>query len=147
MWSPLIIWKIKTPLHMVDFWGMGSSHDTSTSLCVANRVAVVHRSAASRSMAVSGWTKWVTSAIWTPTSNGEVRCPWEILLGLTWARVDQLVVLGMGDLPPLMTGILIMGPYKPLLLGWFSHPLLYRNNGSLDPNTLGVFVFLPGYHG
>ena len=30
------------------------------------------------------------------------------------ARVDQLLVLGMGDLPPLMTGILIMGSYKPL---------------------------------
>ncbi len=26
-----------------------------------------------------------------------------------WARLDQLVVLGMGDLPPLMTGILRMG--------------------------------------
>ena len=30
------------------------------------------------------------------------------------ARVDQLLVLGMGDLQPLMTGILKMGPYKPL---------------------------------
>ena len=30
------------------------------------------------------------------------------------ARVDQLLILGMGDLQPLMTGILIMGPYKPL---------------------------------
>ena len=29
-------------------------------------------------------------------------------------RVDQLLVLGMGNLQPLMTGILIMGPYKPL---------------------------------
>ena len=26
----------------------------------------------------------------------------------------QPVILGMGNLPPLMTGILIMGPYKPL---------------------------------
>ncbi len=33
------------------------------------------------------------------------------------ARVDQLPMLGMGDLSPLMTGALIMGPYKPLLLG------------------------------
>ena len=31
-----------------------------------------------------------------------------------WARVDQLLVLGMGIIQPLMTGILIMGPYKPL---------------------------------
>ena len=30
-------------------------------------------------------------------------------------RVDQLPVLGMGDLQPLMTGILTMGPYKPQL--------------------------------
>ena len=29
------------------------------------------------------------------------------------SRVDQLLVLGMGDLQPLMTGILLMGPYKP----------------------------------
>ena len=29
------------------------------------------------------------------------------------ARVDQLLILGMGDLPPLI-GILVMGPYKPL---------------------------------
>ncbi len=27
---------------------------------------------------------------------------------------SKLLVLGMGDLPPLMTGILITGPYKPL---------------------------------
>ena len=46
-----------------------------------------------------------------------------------WARVDQLVVLGMA-IPPLMTGILIMGPYKPLLLGWWPNTLLYGNNGS-----------------
>ena len=26
------------------------------------------------------------------------------------------------------------GPYKPLLLGWFSHPLLYGNNGSWWPD-------------
>ncbi len=28
-----------------------------------------------------------------------------------------------------------MGPYKPLLLGWWVYPLLYGNNGSLDPGT------------
>ena len=35
------------------------------------RGTVVQRSAASRSMAVSGWTKWVTSAMWTPTCRHE----------------------------------------------------------------------------
>ena len=35
----------------------------------------------------------------------------------------------------LLIGILIMGPYKPLLLGWWVYPLLYGNNGSLDPGT------------
>ena len=43
--------------------------------------------------------------------------------------------LGMGNLPPLMTGILIMGPYKPLRTWVDDHPLLYGNNGSLDPST------------
>ena len=28
-----------------------------------------------------------------------------------------------------------MGPYKALLLGWWVYPLLYGNNGSLDPGT------------
>ena len=37
--------------------------------------------------------------------------------------------LGMGDLQPLMTGILIMGPYKPLRTWVDDHPLLYGNNG------------------
>ncbi len=32
--------------------------------------------------------------------------PWKFNI---WARVDQLLVLGMGNLQPLMTGILIMG--------------------------------------
>ncbi len=41
--------------------------------------------------------------------------------------------LGMGNLQPLMTGILISWVYKPLLLGWWVYPLLYGNNGSLDP--------------
>ena len=34
-----------------------------------------------------------------------------------------------------MTGILIMGPYKPLRTWVDDHPLLYGNNGSLDPST------------
>ena len=45
---------------------------------------------------------------------------------------SKLVVLGMA-IPPLMTGILIMGPYKPLRNWVDDHPLLYGNNGSLDP--------------
>ena len=50
-----------------------------------------------------------------------------------WSEVAFF--LGMGDLPPLMTGILIMGPYKPLRTWVDDHPLLYGNNGSLDPGT------------
>ena len=46
-----------------------------------------------------------------------------------------LLILGMGDLQPLMTGILIMGPYKPLRNKVDDHPILYGNNGSLDPGT------------
>ncbi len=49
------------------------------------------------------------------------------------AMVKSRVFLGM-VIPPLM-GILIIGPYKPRILGWVSHPLLYGNNGSLDPST------------
>ena len=51
-----------------------------------------------------------------------------------WAMVKSRVFLGMGNLPPLI-GFLLMGPYKPLLLGWWVYPLLYGNNGSLDPGT------------
>ncbi len=42
------------------------------------------------------------------------------------------VFLGMGNLPPLMTGILVMGPYKPLqTLGLMSlSPFFCGNNGS-----------------
>ena len=42
----------------------------------------------------------------------------------------------IGDklIPPLI-GILIMGPYKPLRNWVDDHPLLYGNNGSLDPGT------------
>ena len=42
---------------------------------------------------------------------------------------SKLLVLGM-VIQPLMTGILIMGIFSPLLLGWVSHPLLYGNIGS-----------------
>ena len=51
------------------------------------------------------------------------------------------VFLGMGNLPPLVR-ILIMGyngyinPYH-----WVDdHPLLYGNNGSLDPGTYGTLM-------
>ena len=43
--------------------------------------------------------------------------------------------LGNKLIPPLITGILIMGPYKPLRTWVDDHPLLYVNNGSLDPGT------------
>ena len=44
---------------------------------------------------------------------------------MLWSKV---AILGM-VIPPSI-GILIMGPYKPLLLGWWVYPLLYGNNGS-----------------
>ena len=52
-----------------------------------------------------------------PPSNYMVRV--STLRSFFWAsnicaRVDQLLVLGMGDLQPLMTGILISWVYKPL---------------------------------
>ena len=48
------------------------------------------------------------------------------------------VFLGMGKIPPFNDGILIMGPYKPLRTWVGDHPLLYGNNGSLDP------IYMPG---
>ena len=51
------------------------------------------------------------------------------LLTCIWARVDQLVVLGMGDLPPLIVGILIMGPYKPLRT-WVDEFIPYYMHGT-----------------
>ena len=50
------------------------------------------------------------------------------------SRLSRL--FGDGKNPTLMTGILIMGPYKPLRTWVDDHPLLYGNNGSLD---LGSF--------
>ena len=45
----------------------------------------------------------------------------------------------VGDkfIPPLI-GIPIMGPSKPLRTWVDDHPLLYGNNGSLDPSTNGA---------
>ena len=80
--------------------------------------------------------------IWSPGSSlfssYEVEAPTPTL-GNQGIRVDQLLVLGMVDLPPLMTGILIMGPYKPLR-NWVEFPIRYymENNGSLDPGTYKV---------
>ena len=50
---------------------------------------------------------------------------------------SKVAILGM-VIQPLMTGILIMGPYKPLLLGWFfPSPIIWKCHGSwstrLDP--------------
>ncbi len=50
---------------------------------------------------------------------------------------SKLVVLGMA-IPPL-----IGNPYKGYINPYYwvdDHPLLYGNNGSLDPSTLGVFI-------
>ena len=45
----------------------------------------------------------------------------------------KLPILGM-VIPPFI-GILIMGPYKPLLLGWWPFPMeIMDNNGSLEPS-------------
>ena len=52
-----------------------------------------------------------------------------------WARVDQLLVLGMGNLQPL-----IGNPYNGYINLYYwvdDHPLLYGNLGSLDPSTYG----------
>ena len=51
--------------------------------------------------------------------------------------VPQSLVLGDGKvIQPLMTGILIMGPYKPLRTWVDDHPLLYGNYVSLDPSII-----------
>ena len=50
-------------------------------------------------------------------------------------RVDQLLVLGMGDLQPL-----IGNPYNGYINPYYwvdDHLLLYGNNGSLDPSAHG----------
>ena len=49
---------------------------------------------------------------------------------------SKLLVLGMGDLPPL-----IGNPYNGYINPYYwvdDHPLLYGNNGSLDPSTNGI---------
>ena len=48
------------------------------------------------------------------TASLVLRSVWEIHQCIIWTRVDQLLVLGIGDLQPLMTGILISWVYKPL---------------------------------
>ena len=55
------------------------------------------------------------------------------------ARVDQLLVLGMGNLQPL-----IGNPYNGYINPYYwvdDHPLLYGNNGSLDPSTYTDILF------
>ena len=52
--------------------------------------------------------------------------------------MDQLVVLGMGDLPPL-----IGNPYNGYINPYYwvdDHPALYGNNGSLDPSTFSKWL-------
>ena len=49
--------------------------------------------------------------------------------------------LGMGNLQPLMTGILISWVYFHPYYWVDDHPLLYGNNGSLDPSTCANYIF------
>ncbi len=59
-----------------------------------------------------------------------------------WARVDQLLVLGMGKIQPLMTGILISwGPINPYC--WWVYPLLYGNNGRWSTRSHISNLLLP----
>ncbi len=51
-----------------------------------------------------------------------------VVWGPRWIFVICAMVI-----PPLI-GILIMGIYKPLLLGWWPSPIIW-NNGSLDPGA------------
>ena len=72
----------------------------------------------------------------TPAKCGSLRNQIKLhLVGLaTCAMVKSRVLLGMENLPALMTEI-----RHPLLLGWVSHPLWpYGNNGSwsTDPGTI-----------
>ena len=60
---------------------------------------------------------------------------------MPWSKV---AILGMGDLPPLI-GILIMG-YNGYINPYYwvdDHPLLYGNNGSLDPGTCNSLKVKP----
>ena len=62
-----------------------------------------------------------------------------------WARVDQLLVLGMGNLQPL-----IGNPYNGYVNPYYwvdDHPLLYGNNGSLDPSTYVYCQIYPPHQG
>ena len=55
------------------------------------------------------------------------------LISSLYEPESKLVVLGMGDLPPL-----IRNPYNGYINPYYwvdDHPLLYGNNGSLDPST------------
>ncbi len=47
-------------------------------------------------------------------------------------------------IPPLIGNPYNAWVYKPLLLGWVSHPLLYGNNGTLDPSTCETLTKLVG---
>ena len=56
------------------------------------------------------------------------------LVGTPIEPGSKLVVLGMGNLPPL-----IGNPYNGYINPYYwadDHPLLYGNNGSLDPGTI-----------
>ncbi len=76
-----------------------------------------------------GWEKIAFSRLqYTHTSI------FQIFLYVPWSKV---AILGM-VIPPLI-GILIMGNYINPYYWVDDHPLLYRNNGSLDPGTYDDF--------
>ena len=55
---------------------------------------------------------------------------------------SKVAVLGMGDLQPL-----IGNPYNGYINPYYwvdDHPLLYGNNGSLDPSTHQIIQLLEG---
>ena len=67
-------------------------------------------------------------------SHGTSKHPMNPVHGLSiCARVDPLLVLGMGNLQPS-----IGNPYNGYINPYYwvdDHPLLHGNNGSLDPGT------------
>ena len=65
---------------------------------------------------------WRKGSVWKPSSWAAFRVgypsdKWYV----PWSKVAILGVV----IPPLI-GILIMGPYKPLLLGWWPSPIIWK---------------------
>ena len=68
-------------------------------------------------------TEWQKRWNQSPSVSHWRVCYWSALE----LRVSKLPILGMGDLPPLMTVILIMGPYKTPTIGLMSlSPIIWK---------------------